>query len=128
MLFCLIFKFVTLPQLRSHNDWSGTSNTAIVYKMEKERKLSTSLSGSLSSSPSGMFRVKPNDASIFESVTFFQNLEPELLQTLLNELSTRVYNDNAYIIKKGETGRAMFFIVKGTVEVVSEDGMFFKLG
>ena len=53
----------------------------------------------------------------------FKTLDVDFLSTLANLMQTRVYNDNDYIIRKGEVGRAMFFVLRGTVEVVSEDGM-----
>ncbi|KAJ3092078.1 hypothetical protein HK102_010988 [Quaeritorhiza haematococci] len=37
-------------------------------------------------------------------------------------MRTHVYNDKDFVIRKGEVGRAMFFIMKGEVQVISEDG------
>ncbi|KAJ3050221.1 hypothetical protein HK097_008814 [Rhizophlyctis rosea] len=57
-----------------------------------------------------------------EQHVLFKTLDISFLNTLANLMQTRVYNDNDYIVRKGEVGRAMFFILRGIVEVVSEDG------
>ncbi|KAJ8327512.1 SCF ubiquitin ligase complex subunit [Batrachochytrium dendrobatidis] len=44
------------------------------------------------------------------------------IDTLTNLMKTRVFSDGAYVIRKGEVGRAMFFVLRGEVEVISEDG------
>ncbi|KAL2915353.1 SCF ubiquitin ligase complex subunit [Polyrhizophydium stewartii] len=46
----------------------------------------------------------------------------DFIDTLANLMKTRVFSDGAFVIRKGEVGRAMFFVLRGEVEVVSEDG------
>ncbi|KAJ3277606.1 hypothetical protein HK104_003166, partial [Borealophlyctis nickersoniae] len=57
-----------------------------------------------------------------EDHVLFRDLDPEFVGTLPALMQTRVYGDGDYVIRKGEVGRAMFFVLKGEVEVVSEDG------
>ncbi|KAJ3392721.1 hypothetical protein HDU92_008224 [Lobulomyces angularis] len=52
----------------------------------------------------------------------FKGLDEEFIELLSTSMQIRVYNDMDYVIKKGEVGRAMFFIKKGIIEVISEDG------
>ncbi|KAI8822469.1 cyclic nucleotide-binding-like protein [Fimicolochytrium jonesii] len=52
----------------------------------------------------------------------FKNLDETFINTVAASMQTRVYGDSAYIIRQGEVGRALFFILKGEVEIVSEDG------
>ncbi|KAJ1340751.1 hypothetical protein BSLG_004845 [Batrachochytrium salamandrivorans] len=44
------------------------------------------------------------------------------LDTLMSMITTRVCTDGTYVIRKGEVGRAMFFILRGEIQVISEDG------
>ena len=44
------------------------------------------------------------------------------IDALVAAMKTRVFVDGAFIIRKGEIGRAMFFNLKGSVEVISDDG------
>ncbi|KAJ1558403.1 hypothetical protein HK096_001296 [Nowakowskiella sp. JEL0078] len=60
--------------------------------------------------------------NFLEDHVLFKGLDDKFLSSLTNEIQTRVYCDNEYIIRKGEVGRAMFFVLKGEVAVVSEDG------
>ena len=46
----------------------------------------------------------------------------EFMNELAKAMKTRVYADGSFVIRKGEVGRAMFFILKGEVEVISDDG------
>ena len=50
---------------------------------------------------------------------------PEFIDSLVSVMKTRVFVDGAYVIRKGEIGRAMFFNLKGSVEVISDDGTAF---
>nr|KAJ3422097.1 hypothetical protein HK105_001173 [Polyrhizophydium stewartii] len=47
----------------------------------------------------------------------------DFIDTLANLMKTRVFSDGAFVIRKGEVGRAMFFVLRGEVEVVSEDAL-----
>lgn len=52
----------------------------------------------------------------------FKNVDQEFLESLVNEMHIRLFNKNDNIIVKGEVGRALFFILKGEVSVISDDG------
>ena len=60
-----------------------------------------------------------------EHVLFKEVQDEKFIEKLAASLQIRVYTDRDTVIKKGEVGRAMFFILKGQIEVVSEDGEFF---
>ena len=57
-----------------------------------------------------------------EHVLFKDIKDERFIETLASSLQIRMYAEKDIIIKKGEVGRAMFFILKGQVEIVSEDG------
>ncbi|TPX67579.1 hypothetical protein SpCBS45565_g03716 [Spizellomyces sp. 'palustris'] len=57
-----------------------------------------------------------------EHVLFKDLHDEDFLMTLANSMQTRVYYDNSYVIRQGEVGRALFFVFRGDIEVVSEDG------
>ena len=57
-----------------------------------------------------------------DHVLFKDYANPDFISSLAASMKPRIYVDGAFIIKKGEIGRAMFFLLKGTVDVVSEDG------
>jgi CRP-like cAMP-binding protein len=46
----------------------------------------------------------------------------EFFDSIIRGLAVRIYKPGSYILRKGEEGRAMFFVLKGQVEVISEDG------
>lgn len=57
-----------------------------------------------------------------EHVLFRDLHDEDFVSTVAALMTTRVYSDGSYVIRQGEVGRAMFFVLKGEVEVVSEDG------
>eukprot|EP00762_Andalucia_godoyi_P006368 ANDGO_05937.mRNA.1 Cyclic nucleotide-gated cation channel subunit A len=59
---------------------------------------------------------------IIQKVPLFQGADPQFISTIVMSMRPRVSLPNSYIIKKGEVGKEMFFISRGEVEVVSEDG------
>ena len=66
--------------------------------------------------------MEANIGKFLQEHVLFKNLEPSFLQALAGSLQSRVFGANEYIIRKGEIGRAMFFILRGEVQVISEDG------
>jgi hypothetical protein len=68
------------------------------------------------------------DVSVFkflrEHVLFKDVDDEKFIEKLASSLQIRVYADRDLVIRKGEVGRAMFFILRGQIEVVSEDGKF----
>ena len=57
-----------------------------------------------------------------EHVLFREYANPDFISSLASSMKPRMFVDGAYIIRKGEIGRAMFFNLKGNVEVISDDG------
>jgi len=55
----------------------------------------------------------------------FKNVDQTFLESLVNEMHIRLFNKNDNIIVKGEVGRALFFILKGEVSVISDDGNWY---
>ena len=44
------------------------------------------------------------------------------MNSISRSMTVRLFPSGRFIIRKGEDGRAMFFILKGVVQVVSDDG------
>jgi voltage-gated potassium channel len=59
---------------------------------------------------------------IIQKVPLFKEAEESFLRAIAMQLRPVVYLPGDYVIRAGETGREMFFINRGTVEVVSRDG------
>jgi voltage-gated potassium channel len=57
-----------------------------------------------------------------EKVPFFKGASQELIRDIALELRPVVFTPGDYIFKAGEIGRHMYFISRGTVEVISADG------
>ncbi|MBI9101108.1 MAG: ion transporter [Spirochaetales bacterium] len=58
---------------------------------------------------------------IIEKVPLFKGASDEFLTELILTLEPVIYTPGDYVMKKGEMGFDMFFISKGSVDVVSED-------
>lgn len=52
----------------------------------------------------------------------FKGLGSSFLSIIASSMQARIFNDMDFVIKKGQVGRAMFFVQRGEVEVISEDG------
>jgi hypothetical protein len=52
----------------------------------------------------------------------FKGLGDSFIKIIAASMQARIYKDMDFVIKKGEVGRAMFFVQRGVVEVISEDG------
>lgn len=59
---------------------------------------------------------------IIEKVPIFEGANDDLVQQIVMNLRPVVYTPGDYIFRKGEVGDNMFFISRGAVEVVSDDG------
>ncbi|HRP67972.1 MAG TPA: ion transporter [Turneriella sp.] len=59
---------------------------------------------------------------IIEKVPMFSNAPQELIQEIVVSLKPMLYTPGDYICRKGEMGDEMYFISRGRVEIVSEDG------
>ncbi|KAJ3022550.1 hypothetical protein HKX48_005868 [Thoreauomyces humboldtii] len=61
--------------------------------------------------------------SFLHSHVLFKDLEDDdFINTVAASMQTRIYGDSSYVIRQGEVGRALFFVLRGCIEVVSEDG------
>jgi voltage-gated potassium channel len=59
---------------------------------------------------------------IIEKVPIFQGAGEDLIREIILNLEPVIFTPNDFIFKKGEVGHDMYFISKGSVDVVSEDG------
>ena len=59
---------------------------------------------------------------IIEKVPIFKGAGEDLIRQMVIHLQPIVYTPGDYIFHKGDFGTEMYFISRGTVEVVSEDG------
>jgi hypothetical protein len=59
---------------------------------------------------------------ILEKVPIFQGASDDLLQQIVLNLKPEVFTPGDYIFREGEIGTGMYFISRGSVEVVSKDG------
>lgn len=55
-------------------------------------------------------------------VPIFQGISPLCLNAIVKLFKNEIYTPGDYIIRQGEIGKEMYFISRGTVEVVSGDG------
>lgn len=59
---------------------------------------------------------------IIEKVPLFQGASDEFIREIALQMTPVVFTPGDYIYKAGESGRDMYFITQGTVEVLSKDG------
>lgn len=57
---------------------------------------------------------------LISDAPFFKDLTPTALHNLVQGFDEAVYSPGDIIIRKGDSGSDMFFIVKGTIEVLAE--------
>ncbi|KAF0979329.1 hypothetical protein FDP41_001672 [Naegleria fowleri] len=57
---------------------------------------------------------------IIQKIPFFQHLEEQFINSLVLKLKPKVALPNSLIVRKGDIGREMFFINRGSVEVIGE--------
>jgi len=57
---------------------------------------------------------------LISDAPFFKDLTPTALHNLVQGFEEAVYSPGDIIIRKGDSGSDMFFIVKGTIEVLAE--------
>ena len=58
-------------------------------------------------------------SNILDTVPLFKYCSPVLRNALLTSLESRTYTPGSHIANEGETGKCVFFIVEGSVEIVS---------
>ena len=59
---------------------------------------------------------------IIEKVPMFKGAPDELIRQIVLNLKPALFTPGDYIFRKGELGEQMYFISRGKVEIVSEDG------
>ena len=57
-----------------------------------------------------------------EKVPLFRGASPQLLREIAIELRAALFTPGDYVFRAGEIGRHMYFISRGTVEVIAADG------
>lgn len=62
------------------------------------------------------------NADTLRKVPLFDGAEPAFLNSVVVLLRPQVYSPNDYIIRAGTIGREMYFLTRGSVEVISEEG------
>jgi hypothetical protein len=58
-------------------------------------------------------------SNILETVPLFRYCSPALRNALLTSLESRTYTPDSYIANEGELGKSIFFLVEGSVEIIS---------
>ena len=58
-------------------------------------------------------------SNILKTVPLFKHCSPPLRDALLISLESRTYTPDSYIANEGELGKSIFFIVEGSVEIIS---------
>jgi len=56
---------------------------------------------------------------MLETVPLFRHCSPALRNALLTSLQSRTFTPGSYIANEGEVGKSIFFLVEGTVEIIS---------
>jgi CRP-like cAMP-binding protein len=56
---------------------------------------------------------------MLETVPLFKHCSPVLRNALLTALESKTYTPDSYIANEGELGKSIFFIVEGSVEIIS---------
>merc|ERR1719191_38871 len=59
--------------------------------------------------------------SLVTRAPFFQNANLDVIKNIVVSLQDAVYLPGDYVIRKGDCGREMFFIFRGTVEVLNTE-------
>ncbi|MBI4577445.1 MAG: cyclic nucleotide-binding domain-containing protein [Planctomycetes bacterium] len=60
--------------------------------------------------------------AMIEKVPFFRGARPDFVREIVLLLRPVVFSPGEFVFRKGEVGHDMYFISRGAVEVVSEDG------
>lgn len=115
------FTEISKAQRTNHFLASPNSNRSASYNnLNSKLKLDTSTNGSASSS---VLSSNGQDSlnALIENHVLFKGLDKGFLQEMVKLMLIRTYNPQEFIIKKGDIGRTMFFLLRGVVEVISDD-------
>jgi voltage-gated potassium channel len=58
-------------------------------------------------------------SNILDTVPLFKHCSPVLRNALLTSLESKTYPPDSYIANEGELGKSIFFVVEGSVEIIS---------
>lgn len=61
------------------------------------------------------------NADIINKISLFARLSSQCIERIVSVLQPRVMMPGTFVFRKGEVGREMFFINRGSVEIISED-------
>ena len=61
-------------------------------------------------------------SDLVKKVSFLRDASPELVQDLSMAMQAVVFTPGDVIVQEGDTGRHVYFISRGTVEVIAPDG------
>ncbi|KAJ3159299.1 hypothetical protein HDU86_001902 [Geranomyces michiganensis] len=110
-------------QLTSDTSTVSSLNLALTTSTAPASRSTTSTSIATAAGRRLPTTIDATIQTFLKTHVLFKDLhDDEFIITLAAAMQTRVYTDNSYVIRKGEVGRAMFFVLRGEVEVVSEDG------
>ena len=126
VLFLTFFFSLEIPFIESESDQksfdsspeSATTAVSEFYRPSPSRKMVKRLS----SAPGGII---PYDVlSLLHTLPFFAGLDQseEFIDKISRILKLRKYQTGDVVITQGETAKAMFFIIKGLLKVISDDG------
>ena len=99
-----------------------SSETSLPASMKSHFSKQSVGAKSLTSSPSTVAFTVDNVRHFLSEHVLFKNLNEEVLASITKTLQFRMVPDKQFIVRKGEEGKAMFLIIKGEVEVISDDG------
>ena len=62
------------------------------------------------------------NGDIIEKVPWFQGAGEELIRAVALEMRPVIFTPGDFVMRAGEPGREMYFISRGTIEIISPDG------
>ena len=63
---------------------------------------------------------------IFEKIRFFRNKDPQFLWAIFPLLKTLKIRANQLVYRIGDYSDEIFFILKGSIKLIDENGIYFK--
>lgn len=99
------------PSIKSHG------NSAFELDVSEDKKPPLSRTRSKSTT------TEETLTQFLQNHVLFKGLGETFLSIIAASMQVRIFNDMDFVIKKGQVGRAMFFVQRGTIEVISEDGI-----
>ena len=111
-------------QLQMHNaigEVPGPAPAALVAAVETDvAELSKKTMESLLSGELTSVLEKNESLAVLKRVSIFRGLPPEKLNRLLSVLQPHFFPDEAFIVRQGESGEALYIIDSGQVKVVKD--------